>query len=192
MLITKKKIAAALSAVALAGTLAACSDETSSEQKAQESRSKGMENLRAKQKPVTMEWSPILDSVDRRNKTWEKKGKVSYIYMQRQDGSFAGYYVMDGLPVSYCTSGAPTFNWQDIPNDGASTQQQVPAPAGDGAYYTGCDANRYYGFDALTGQYLEYTDGMVLTAVLSDQPLELDKQPRPFGSSVAEVKAKKK
>lgn len=189
MLITKKKIAASLSAVALIGTLAACEDSQTSEQKAQESRSKGMEKLRAKQKPVTMEWSPILDAVDRRNKTWEKKGKVSYIYMQRQDGSFAGYYVMDGLPVSYCTSGAPTYDIKDGPGE---TEYQIPAPAGDGAYYTGCDANRYYGFDSVTGSYIEYTDGMVLTAVLSDQPLSLDKQPKPFGSSIAEVKKAKK
>lgn len=192
MLTNKKKIAAALACVALASGVAACESEESATKTAQKDRTKGVESLRKEQKVKTMQWSPTLNTVNRWAETWGKKGKVSYVYMQRQDGSFAGYYVLDGLPVNYCTSGAPTYTREDIPNDGSNLEEQVPAPASDGAYYGGCDASRYYGFDAVTGQYIEYTDGMVLTAVLSDQPLTLDKQPKPFGSSVEDVKKAKK
>ena len=183
-----RKIAAGLSALALVGTLAACTGEQkSATEQAQQDRTKGVESLRAEQKVKTMKWSPTLNNVNRWAETWGQKGKVSYVYMQRQDGTFAGYYVLDGLPVNYCVSGAPTYNWEDIPGDGASTDAQVPAPASDGAYYGGCDASRYYGFSAVSGQYIEYTDGLVLTAVLSDQPLPLDKQPVAYADSIEDV-----
>lgn len=187
-----KKIAVALSALALVGTIAACEEEKSAASEAQESRSKGVDQLRKEQKVKTMKWSPTLNNVNRWAETWGQKGKVSYVYMQRQDGTFAGYYVLDGLPVNYCTSGAPTYTYEGRPNDGEPTKYEVPAPSSDGAYYGGCDASRYYGFDAVSGQYIEYTDGLVLTAVLSDQPLPMDKQPQPYGTSIEDVEKDKK
>ena len=190
-MLTKKKIAATVMAIGLAGTMAACDEGgKSATAEAQQARSKGVERLRAEQKVKTMDWSPTLNTVNRWAETWGQKGKVSYVYMQRQDGSYAGYYVLDGLPVNYCVSGAPTYDREDIPGDENDIKEQVPAPASDGAYYGGCDASRYYGFDAVTGQYLEYTDGFVMTAVVSDQPLPMKNQPKPFGSSIDDVEAK--
>lgn len=186
----KKKMIAATFALALAGSVAACEEETATST-AQKDRTKGVESLRKEQKVKTMDWSPTLNNVNRWADTWGRKGKVSYVYMQRQDGTFAGYYVLDGLPVNYCTSGAPTYTWEDKPDDGSNVKYKVEAPASDGAYYGGCDASRYYGFDSVTGAYIEYTDGYVLTAVLSDQPLDLDKQPQPYGSSIEDVKKEK-
>lgn len=188
-MLTKKKIAATVMAIGLVGTMAACEGDKSSTEEAQESRSKGVDKIRANQKVSTMEYSSTLNTIDRWTNTWGKKGKVSYVYMQRADGTFAGYYVLDGLPVSYCTAGAPEY---EIEGNSSGGYVVVPGPSSDGAYYGGCDENRYYGFDAVTGQYIEYTDGLVLTAVLSDQPLKMDNQPQPFGSTIEDVEKKGK
>lgn len=168
-----------------------CDGGPTSAQKAASARNQGVDQIRANQPVHTMPYSPTLDNINAWVDRWGKKGAVSYVYMQRQDGTFAGYYVMRGLPVSYCVSGSPTYDFIGTPNDGSDAQdQQVPAPGLDGAYYGGSGAcNRYYGFDAVSGQYLEYTDGFVLTAVLSDQPLAMSKQPHPYGSSIQQVKA---
>ena len=188
----------ARSAIALGAVLAffafsaqSCEDAPSADDTARAARAQGVEAIRKNQPVQAMEYSPTLETINGWAKTWGKRGKVSYVYMQRSDGEFAGYYVLNGLPVNYCVGGSPPYDFKD-PNDGVQGAQQVPAPGLDGAYYGGCDASRYYGFDAVTGQYIEYTDGYVLTAVLSDSPLPLDKQPTPYGSSIADVKAKKK
>ena len=186
----KKKgiIALALVSTVLFGA-ESCEDEPSAAKQAGADRDKAVATIRKEQRVEVMNYSPTLETINRWAKTWGQRGKVSYVYMQRQDGTFAGYYVIDGLPVNYCVGGSPPYAMEDLPGDESTADVQVPAPGLDGAYYGGCDASRYYGFDAVTGQYLEYTDGMVLTAVLSDQPLPLENQPMPFGSSIAEVKA---
>jgi hypothetical protein len=190
---TVTKTAAALAGIAATILLSAssCDSQPSAADKARAARNQGVEQIRAQQPVQAMTYSPTLDTINGWAKTWGTPGKVSYVYMQRADGTFAGYYVMKGLPVSYCASGSPTYDLIDTPGDGSNEKnQQVPAAGLDGAYYGGSgNCDRYYGFDAVTNQYLEYTDGLVLTAVLSDQPLSLDRQPRPFASSIAEVKA---
>lgn len=175
--------------IALAVTAGAngCSTETSPRAEAEQQREAGTEQV-AKKQPVTpMTWSPTRDTINRWAQTWGQEGKVSYVYMQRADGEFAGYYVLAGLPVNYCVSATPTEELVGGPSrtGGMAT---LTAPALDAAYYGGCDASRYYGFDAVSGQYIEYTDGFVLTAVLSDSPLDLDKQPRAYGSTIEDVK----
>lgn len=183
------RVACAAIAVLLAlPLLAACDNNSSVAQTAAAARDKGVEAIRKQQPVHAMTYSPTLDTINGWADTWGQKGKVSYVYMQRADGSFAGYYVLKGLPVNYCVGGSPPYDYVDIKGDGDTSDVQVPAPGLDGAYYGGCDASRYYGFDAVTGQYIEYTDGFVLTAVLSDQPLPMAKQPHPFGSSIADVK----
>lgn len=165
---------------------AGCESEPTTAEKVAAERNKGVDEIRSQQKVNPMKWSPTLSTINRWAETWGQQGKVSYVYMQRQDGEFAGYYVLDGLPVNYCVSGSPTYDMYDVHGDSMGPSLNVPAPALDGAYYGGCDSSRYYGFDAVTGQYIEYTDGLVLTAVLSDQPLSLDKQPRALGGSTIE------
>lgn len=170
--------------------LTACDDpQATPAEQAQAARNAGVAQIRTNQPAQAMDYSPTIDTINGWSATWGKKGKVSYVYMQRADGSFAGYYVLKGLPVSYCASGSPTYDYVDIKGDGIGHKVQVPAPGLDGAYYGGSgNCNRYYGFDAVTGQYVEYTDGLVLTAVLSDSPLPMDKQPTPYGSSIEDVK----
>lgn len=193
--VNKKKTAKmAVVAAAVLGTVlfsaSSCDGEQSTAEKAAKARSKGVDQIRTSQPVQPMQYSPTLETINGWAKTWGKKGQVSYVYMQRGDGTFAGYYVLKGLPVNYCVSGSPTYDMEDLPGDQTGVDQKVPAPGLDGAYYGGCDASRYYGFDAVTGQYVEYTDGMVLTAVLSNAPLALNKQPTAFVSSIEDVKNK--
>ena len=167
-------------------TGAACEGQSDSDRDTQESRQAATESLRDKQPIKTAEYSSTLDTINKWTERWGKKGMVSYVYMQTQNGTFAGYYVLKGLPVSYCTAGAPAYRIDSSSNG----KVLVPIPGSDGAYYSNCAENRFYGFDAVTGQYIEYTDGMVLTAVLSDQPLALENQPPAYGSTIEEAKKK--
>lgn len=181
-------IVAAIVIVILLALTGCTGGGSSPAEEAMKAREQGVAQIRANQPVHPMGYSPTLDNINHWADTWGQEGKVSYVYMQRADGTFAGYYVLKGLPVNYCVSGSPTYDMEDLPDDGSSYARMVKAPGLDGAYYGGCDPSRYYGFDAVTGQYIEYTDGMVLTAVVSDQPLPLSKQPIPFGSSIADVK----
>lgn len=184
-----KRTPMALIALGLVFVMAGCTEsQPSAANKAVSDRERAVEGIRMNQPVQAMDYSPTLDTINKWALTWGEKGKVSYVYMQRADGTFAGYYVIEGLPVNYCVGGSPPYSMEDLSGDQTTVKVQVPAPGLDGAYYGGCDASRYYGFDAVTGQYIEYTDGMVLTAVLSDSPLPLDKQPIPFGSSIEDVK----
>lgn len=183
-----KKILAGATAAVAAFALSGCGEPgTDATRSAQKARTEAVENIRANQPVEKMSYSPTLDTINGWVKVWNDPSAVSYVYMKRADGTLDGYYVLKGLPVNYCVSGSPTYDWVDIPGDGSGANTQVPAPALDGAYYGGCDASRYYGFDAVTGQYLEYTDGFIMTAQLSNQPLPLDKQPPAYISSIEDV-----
>jgi hypothetical protein len=164
-----------------------CDSEPTTADKTAEARSKAVDKIRENQPVQAMPYSPTLDTINRWAKLWGQKGQVSYVYMQKADGTYAGYYVLSGLPVSYCVGGSPPYDYHDIPGDDDDVEEQVPAPGLDGAYYGGCNANRYYGFDAVTGQYIEYTDGYVLTAVLSNQPLPDSAGVRPYVSSAQQA-----
>lgn len=178
-------------ALALASTVLfaaeSCEGDTSAAGQAGADRDKAVEGIRKEQPVSIMNYSPTLQNINRWADTWGEKGKVAYVYMKRADGTFDGYYVMDGLPTNYCVGGSPPYAMEDLAGDENTADIQVPAPGLDGAYYGGCDPSRYYGFDAVTGQYIEYTDGMVLTAVLSDQPLP--QQVPAYVSTIADVKA---
>lgn len=125
------------------------------------------------QPAAAAEYSPTRDTINGWTETWgQDPEKLSYVYIQMGDGVY-GYFVMKGLPVSYCASINPPF---EIDKAGAYNNDRlvVPAPGVDGAYYNGggsCDT--YYGFDAETGAYLEFTVGMQQSYFLFDQPMEL-------------------
>lgn len=169
-------------AVVILFASAGCVDESQSTKDAQKSREDSTDLLRKKVSVETAKYPTTLENINAWTRIWGTEGVLSYVYMQRQDGEFAGYYVFRGPPVSYCTSGAPPYKIID-----KNGPLMVPIAGSDGAYYGNCDPSRYYGVDAVTGQIVEYTDGMVLTAVVSNQPLELEKQPKPFISSVEDA-----
>jgi hypothetical protein len=41
----------------------------------------------------------------------------------------------------------------------------------DGVYYSGGECNTYYGKDATTGSFIEYTVGLGINVLLYNQPL---------------------
>lgn len=114
--------------------------------------------------------------------TWGQQGKVSYVYMMNANGEAIGYYVLKGLPVSYCVSLRPNYTFVGTPDDGDNAKnQKVPAPSTDGVYYSGGQCNTYYGFDAVTGAYIEYTVGLGINVLLYDQPLPQFGDAKPLG-----------
>lgn len=164
------KIAAALAVVALA--LTACDDGGSGQNKELQTQQSNYNRLVARQPAHTMGYSSTRETINGWIDTWSKPGKLSYVYLQNAAGQITGYYVLKGLPVSYCTSLTPNYTFVGTPDDGDTAKnQQVPAPSIDGVYYSGGECNTYYGFDATTGAYVEYTAGLGINVLLYDQPL---------------------
>lgn len=93
--------------------------------------------------------------------TWNQPDALSYNYIGVFDSEgvykASVYYVLKGLPVSYCTSLTPPYKIinPEITGDN-DIPVMVPAPGVDGVYYSGGDCERYYGQDANTGAYVEY------------------------------------
>ena len=87
------------------------------------------------------------------------------------EGKVLGFYVMKGLPVSYCTSLTPNYKIYNDGGDSGGGNLLLPAPSIDGVYYSGGECNRYYGFDVNTGAYMEFTVGQSMNMLLYDKPL---------------------
>lgn len=165
-------------------TLAACSESRTSEER--ERQNENYEQLNSDQPAGSMDYSPTRTAVNFWMETWGTDGKLSYVYLLSGDGEYIGYYIFKGLPVSYCAMLTPTYTW-DKRTDG-SDWELVPAPSMDGVYYAGegsCDT--YYGIDASTGAYVEYTAGMGINVLLYDQPLPLPEGVNPPALGFTEI-----
>lgn len=115
--------------------------------------------------------------------TWNKKGQLAFVYMLSADGAQVGYYVLDGPPVSMCAALTPTWRYEGTPQDDSDDlDQRVPAPSVDGVYYSGGQCSSYYGKDASTGAYVEFSIGNGLNYFLSTQPLPVESKPLAFTS----------
>jgi len=156
--------------------LTACDDNTNTGkgQKADSNTQQANnDRLVAKDPAHTMDVSPTRKTINRWIDTWGKDpNKLSYVYLQNANGDLLGYYVFKGLPVSMCTSISPNYKVV-VPevegtNSGAIT---VPAPGMDAVYYSGGECNTYYGFDATSGAYMQYTAGLGINTLIYDQPL---------------------
>ncbi|MBM7598212.1 hypothetical protein JOC34_000569 [Virgibacillus halotolerans] len=99
--------------------------------------------------------------------TWNKKDQLAYVYLQNSDGDMIGYYVLDGPPVSMCTSLTPNFRVES----GSNGKVVTPAPGTDGVYRGEEDCSRYYAKDATSGAYVEFTVGMGINMLLYTEPL---------------------
>lgn len=138
----------------------------SSESQAQQSN---YDKLVAKDPAHTMNYSPTRKTINFWIDTWNKPGQLAYVYLMNESGDLIGYYVLQGPPVSMCTSLTPNYKIvQDAHDNG---QMSVPAPGIDGVYYSGGECNTYYGQDAQTGAYVEFTLGMSMNMLLYNQPL---------------------
>lgn len=190
---TKKKVQRAAIGAALAGvgvvTLTGCfgSDEPAKGAKAEAAgRDNTYNRLVANQPAHSGTYSPTRDTKNFWIDTWMKKpGKKSYVYIQNAKGEY-GYYVLKGLPVSYCTSLVPTEAGSRVnlgsDGSGAITLKQ---PSVDGTYSSSSNCNVLYGRDAESGAYVEFSIGTNQSYFLYDQPMDLPqyKNAQPLGST---------
>lgn len=157
--------------------------QSSAQRQEANTRKSNLEGLVAGQPAKKMQFSPSRATVNFWLDTWDEPGKLSYVYLRAANGQLIGYYVLEGLPVSYCVGITQPFDIINV--DGVDGDQDiaVPAPAMDGVYYGGCNDRAYYGKDATTGAYIEYTIGEGQSVFLYDQPLDID-DAQPLGYTV--------
>ncbi|MFD5897657.1 hypothetical protein [Streptomyces sp. NPDC060366] len=158
---------AAMAALTLGLGLTACDDD-SSQSRETKAKQRNYDQLVANQPAGKMEYSPTREAINQWVKTWGKRGKLSYVYIQNARGEY-GYFVMKGLPVARCEMLTPTEKV-----DSSSTGKVVVAlPGMDGVYSAGSMCNAYYGFDATTGAYIEFTVGTNQSFFLFDKPMTM-------------------
>lgn len=147
--------------------LAGCEDSSSAQDKENQTKTRNYEGLQNKQPAQSMDYSPTRETINFWMDTWEEEGKISYVYLLASNGQEIGYYVFEGLPVSYCASLTPTYERKN----GYDRDHIVDAPAMDGVWYSGGQCNQYYGKDAGTGSFIEFTIGGSQSYLLTEQPL---------------------
>ncbi len=168
--------------------MAACEHEPSAVQKERKAQGTNYTGLQAKQPAQSMDYSPTRDGLNKWMETWEEPGKISYVYLIASNGQKVGYYVFKGLPVSYCASLTPPDRVEDRPGEADLTMQ---APSMDGVYYSGSQCNQYFGFDATTGSYIEFSIGSGINFFVTEQPLPVqDVEPLGF-TTIEEAKKEK-
>lgn len=118
-----------------------------------------------------MNYSPTRKTINFWIDTWGKPGKIAYVYLQNDTGNLTGFFTLDGPPVSMCSSLTPNYRLVDPGGSSDNGNIVVPAPGVDGVYYSGGECNTYYGKDATTGAYVQFTVGNGQNILLYDQPL---------------------
>jgi hypothetical protein len=184
---TQKRAAVAAVCVALGiGVLGACtSEDKSSRAKESASRQSNYDRLVANQPAHTGDYSPTRETKNFWIDTWMKNpGKKSYVYIQNANGEY-GYYILKGLPVSYCVSLLPPEVKTRGDLGGHDGDLVVQGPSMDGTYSSSSNCNTMYGKDAESGAYMEWTIGMNQSYFLYDQPMDLPqyKNAAPLGEA---------
>ena len=179
-----KTLIAGLGVATLA--LVGCTSEPTADEK---NRNEAYDKVMERQPGKTLEYSPTRETINFWVDTWNEEGKLSYVYLQNTDGDVIGYYVLKGLPVSYCAQISPPDRL-DVRHSGGSDGTVVrKAPANDGAYYGDGNCNTFYGQDATSGSYIEYTAGLGINVLLFDSPMPNQGDAKPLGpTSVDDVK----
>jgi hypothetical protein len=154
-------------ALVLGLALTSCTED-SSQDKENKAKQDTYDHLVAQQPAGRMEYSPTREAINQWIKTWGKRGKLSYVYIQNAKGEY-GYFIMKGLPVPRCKMLTPTERVESYSNGVAVLSQ----PGMDGTYTTGSTCNAYYGFDATTGAYMEFTVGTNQSFFLFDKPMTM-------------------
>lgn len=164
-----------LAAVLAAVALTACDAQPPSQQQEADARQSSYDNLTANQPAQSMNYSPTRETVNFWVETWDEPGKLAFVYLQNALGEITGYFVLEGPPVSYCALLTPSY--ETIGREGRVV---VPAPGIDGAYYGDGPCHQYYGRDATTGAFVEFTAAGAQNYLLYDQPLTFDGRPEPM------------
>lgn len=139
--------------------LGACNDED---------EPNAAERRQTAQPTEEMSYSPTAETINEWIRTWGVEGKLSFAYIQDMNGDY-GYYVLEGLPVSYCASIDENY---EVHTNGSTGIAISPAPAQDGVYYSGGQCGSYYGFDATTGTYMEWSVGMGQNYFVYEEPMD--------------------
>lgn len=180
--------------IAVLGTMASTcggeDNEPSSRAKESNRVNTNYDKLVANQPAHQGDYSPTRETKNFWIDTWMKDPKkLSYVYIQNANGEY-GYYVLKGLPVTYCVSLLPPELYQrhDMGEDGSAGLLHK-APSMDGTYSSNTNCNAYYGEDAVTGAYVEFSVGANQSYQLFDKPLSLPqyKDAKPMGPSTIEA-----
>lgn len=164
-----------------------CDDPSPSGQQAEnKSRQSGYEKLVKTQPAHSMDFSPTRETKNFWIDTWDEKGKLSYVYLMNGQGEVFGYFIFEGLPVSYCVSLIPPYQLLDPSGDGVTANLPVPGPSIDGTFSSSSNCNAFYGKDAVSGSYVEYTVGLGINALLFDQPLPQYGDAEPLGNATVQ------
>lgn len=163
--------------------VAGCSESNSAREKEQEVQNKSNETLVNNQPAEAMDYSPTRNTAKKWANTWEEKGKIAYVYFSNMQGEQTGYFILDGLPVSYNASLTPTQRIQETFESGVAIMNN---PAMDGMYYGAGSDSRYYGYDAVSGAYLEWSANGGQEFFITDQPLSNVPEAKPLGDATIE------
>lgn len=147
--------------------LVACEEITDSEQSERSVQKSNYEKL-VEMEPAKEVTNPkTRETVNFFTETWNEEGQLAYVYLQNSEGKMIGYYVLDGPPVSMCTALTPTQEVRGY----SESKVVVDSPGIDGVFRSDEDCSRYYGKDAETGSYVEFTVGMGINMLLYTEPL---------------------
>lgn len=147
--------------------MVACDDSSEAETSERKVQDGNYERLVEMEPAKEVTNAKTRETVNFFTETWNEEGQLAYVYLQNSDGDMIGYYVLDGPPVSMCTA----LTSPDKVRGGAEARVVVQAPGIDGVYRSDEDCSRYYGKDASTGSYVEFTVGMGINMLLYTEPL---------------------
>jgi hypothetical protein len=172
--LSPKRVFAALAGLAMVAlTLTACNNNSNGNPQNNESKRQqdSYSKLVAQDPAHEMTYSPTRKTINFWIDTWNKPGKLAYVYLQNDQGQLIGFYTLIGPPVSMCTSLTPNYKLINPGGSGDHPDIPVNAPGVDGVYYSGGECNTYYGEDATSHAYIEFTVGLGINVLLYDQPL---------------------
>jgi hypothetical protein len=161
-----------------------CDGQPATQSNEQSIQQQNYDSMTKSEPAVKMPYSPTLRTINFFAETWgHDPDKLSYVYLSDQNGQTMGYYVLKGLPVSYCAQRFSPVR-QDWSGNGGALN--IPMPALDGAYYTTGPCSTLYGRDANTNGYVEWTLASGIMSV-SDRPRgrpETDSASKALGPTV--------
>lgn len=154
---------------AMAFSLTGCFDDNDTKAEETKRKEASYNHLVSNQPAEAMTYSPTRESLNQWVKTWGKPNQLSYVYIQNAKGEY-GYMVMKNLPVPRCkmlTSNTKPYGT----SSGGLINTELPGM--DGTYTAPGTCNSYFGFDATTGAYMEFTVGTNQSFFLFNQPMTL-------------------
>jgi hypothetical protein len=176
-------VATILAMVLMVSVAVACEETDEATEAEQNSQSVNYSSQVNRQPAEQMDYSPTREGLNKWMNTWEEPGKIAYVYLYAANGEDLGYFVLEGLPVSYCASLTPTE--RILERRGDSGIATGVAPSMDGVYYSGNQCIQFFGFDAVSGAYLEWSAGGSFNFFVSDQPLPRPES-EPLGQATVE------